>query len=581
MKLTFNRKIFLCTVLVFTLFAIGVILVEQERERAYKTEMLENNLNASAELIHNYMQEQHLPGNNMEVLSRFIELLPQRNMRVTVIAADGKVLFDNDVTEKDKMENHLDRPEIKKALIKDFGTNIRKSASVNTEYLYCAKYYQSYFIRVALPYQIDVKDFLKTDNVFLYFILVFFVIILFVLHYILNRFGNSINQLRDFVVSVNNEQPLPENTNFPDDELGEVASSVVDIYTKLDKSKKKISLEREKLLQHFHYSEEGFCIFTKDRNKIYANTHFIQFLNVIVDKPVLNPERLFEEDAFKELTAFLNNPDNKSLFTTKISKNGRHFNIRLFIFEDKSFEIIINDVTHTEKTRLVKQEMTNNIAHELRTPITSIRGFLETLINQKDSVPQEKQQGFLERAYTQVIRLSEIVQDISLITKTEEAPHRFQIEQVEIKPLLEELKSDMEIQLEKQKINLEISVPDQTQLNGNRTLLYSIFRNLIENSVRYGGEGIDIKISNYTEDKDFYYFSYYDTGKGVGAAHLNRIFERFYRINEGRTRETGGSGLGLSIVKNAVLFHKGEIVAKERIGGGLEFLFTLKKDVKK
>lgn len=95
---------------------------------------------------------------------------------------------------------------------------------------------------------------------------------------------------------------------------------------------------------------------------------------------------------------------------------------------------------------------------------------------------------------------------------------------------------------------------------------------------QYAGEGIEIRVSKYKEDKDFYYFSFYDTGIGIyDETHLTRLFERFYRINEGRTRDTGGTGLGLSIVKNAVAFHKGTITAKNRKEGGLEFLFQLHK----
>lgn len=115
------------------------------------------------------------------------------------------------------------------------------------------------------------------------------------------------------------------------------------------------------------------------------------------------------------------------------------------------------------------------------------------------------------------------------------------------------------------------------EIEGNHTLLYSIFRNLIDNALSYAGENITIGIDNYTEDNEFYYFSLYDTGCGVEEAFLDRIFDRFYRINEGRSRKNGGSGLGLSIVKNAVLFHKGQISAKNRKDGGLEFIFSLRK----
>jgi signal transduction histidine kinase len=168
---------------------------------------------------------------------------------------------------------------------------------------------------------------------------------------------------------------------------------------------------------------------------------------------------------------------------------------------------------------------------------------------------------------------------MSLITKMEEAPQSFKLEAVEMKNLLENLNSDLEILLREKNIKMEWNLTKNIIVNGNRNLLYSIFRNLTDNVIRYAGTAVTVSIKMYNEDKDFYYFSYADTGAGIpDEHHLSRLFERFYRINEGRTRDTGGSGLGLSIVKNAVAFHKGTIVAKNRAGGGLEFLFTLRKE---
>ena len=116
-----------------------------------------------------------------------------------------------------------------------------------------------------------------------------------------------------------------------------------------------------------------------------------------------------------------------------------------------------------------------------------------------------------------------------------------------------------------------------TTVEGNHTLLYSIFWNLTDNAVNYAGEGVTITIEQYAEDDDFYYFSFHDNGCGVPEADLEKIFVRFYRVDEGRSRKNGGSGLGLSIVRNSVLYHKGRISAKNRKEGGLEFLFSLAK----
>jgi two-component system phosphate regulon sensor histidine kinase PhoR len=123
-----------------------------------------------------------------------------------------------------------------------------------------------------------------------------------------------------------------------------------------------------------------------------------------------------------------------------------------------------------------------------------------------------------------------------------------------------------------------VVVADNVVIHGNRTLLYSIFRNLAENSIAYAGDNVEIVVRCYSESDDAYFIEFHDNGVGVDEKHLVRIFERFYRVSEGRTRVTGGSGLGLSIVKNAVLFHKGSIVAKNRAEGGLSFLITFPKN---
>jgi two-component system OmpR family sensor kinase/two-component system phosphate regulon sensor histidine kinase PhoR len=115
---------------------------------------------------------------------------------------------------------------------------------------------------------------------------------------------------------------------------------------------------------------------------------------------------------------------------------------------------------------------------------------------------------------------------------------------------------------------------------GNSGLLYSIFRNLFDNSIDHAGEGIVIHLDNYLNDDEFYYFSYSDTGTGVPEEDLPRLFERFYRVDKGRERKKGGTGLGLAIVKNAIHFHKGEISVRNRAGGGLEFLFTMARDMR-
>lgn len=575
MKLTYKQRLFGIIFVIFAVFSLCIIVSEQREERKFRTEALESKLDGYVEVIHRYIEQKQLPISDSIAVPTVVNILPEE-LRVTLIDAEGNVFYENDTQNIKQLGNHLDRPEIMKALYQDYGSNIRMSASMNHEYLYYAKFFGKYFVRVALPYNIQVKNVLQPDNFFIYIVLVMFVIVFILLNLVAGRFEKSITKLRDITSRLKNDQPLPTDITFPDDELGDMGKELVDIFNFREESKLAVELEREKLIQHFQFSETGLCIFSPKRKKIYANSHFLQNINQIVDKPIFDADNIFGDKVLQPIDDFFETKrlgDNHLAF--QVAKNAKTFNIQVIVFDDQSFEITIRDVTQVERNRQLKQEMTNNIAHELRTPVTSLRGFLETLHDQ--DLPAERQSQFIERAYLQSIRLSNLIEDISLLSKIDEASNKFTMDKVNLVQVINEVRIDLTDRLKANNIDLFIKVNPELTVHGNETLLYSIFRNLMDNTINYAGKDIEIHIKDYMEDNKFVYISYYDTGIGVDEQHMVRLFERFYRVNEGRTRETGGSGLGLSIVKNAVKLHKGEIHARKFSKGGLEFLFTLAK----
>jgi two-component system OmpR family sensor kinase/two-component system phosphate regulon sensor histidine kinase PhoR len=575
MKTTYRQRIFGYILLIFLLFAGGVVLIEQRQERKFRTADLEARLDGYTEIIHEFISRNQLFRDSIGRVGELCFLLPE-HVRISVIDSEGAVLFDNEVSDIDHLDNHLNRPEIMNALYSSYGSNVRTSASTRQEDLYYARRFRPYYVRVALPYNLETRNMLKADNLFIYMILALFAVTLIFINYVAERFSQSILQLKKFASRIQRGQPIPEQIAFQEDEVGEIGHELIDIFKQMEASKRKLEIEREKLIRHFRFSGEGLCIFNPDMKKIYANTNFIQYINLMTDQPTFDAEDILKDAVFKPVTDFINDKKravNHTVFP--IHKNGKTFSVQAIVFEDDSFEIIIKDVSKAEKTRLLKQEMTSNIAHELRTPVTSLRGYLETLNSRE--LDENKQKQFIERAFLQTIRLSNLIEDVSIISKIEEAPSQFTIETLNLALLVNEVRIDLSDKLAARHISFVSSIDDKLTLKGNYTLLYSIFRNLADNSISYAGEHIEIHISQYAEDEHSFYFSYYDTGTGVNEQHLPRLFERFYRVSEGRTRDTGGSGLGLSIVKNAILFHKGDIQVKNRINGGLEFLFTLKK----
>ena len=568
MKISYKQRLFLYFFVIFALFTGGILVVEQSHERSFKAEALEAKLDAYAEVVHVSLVRGH---DDVQQLDSLAGLFPP-NIRLTLIDKQGQVLFDNALKETGQLENHLQRSEVLAAKKEGKGTDIRVSASNQQEYLYYAKRFNRYYIRVALPFDIQVQHLLKADNAFLHYIMGLFVLMLLLINYVSNRFGKSIRQLHDFVRTDGNGE-----IEFPNDELGEIGTEIAKNYHQLKESRQAIAIEREKLLQHVHSSEEGICFFSADKSIEFHNGLFIQYLNIIAEESNSESVVVLSDPAFDKLNIFLLEEGMyENYFEMQVTRHGKVFAVRANVFENNSFEVIINDITRQEKTRQMKQEITGNIAHELRTPVTSIRGYLETVLEQP--LDEKKERDFLSKAYNQTLVLSELIRDMGLITKIEEAPQSFQLEAVPILDLLRSIQADLEIPLKEKGITMAWNVTENVVVHGNRHLLYSVFRNLTDNAIRYAGNDIKIYINSYREESDFYHFSYSDTGVGIAnEQHLTRLFERFYRVNEGRTRDTGGSGLGLSIVKNAILFHKGTITAKNKTGGGLEFLFTLPK----
>ena len=228
---------------------------------------------------------------------------------------------------------------------------------------------------------------------------------------------------------------------------------------------------------------------------------------------------------------------------------------------------------HQEKLR-IKRQLTNNINHELKTPVAAIQGYLETMTTAKDMTAEERD-AFIAKCYAHCQRLTQLLNDVSTITRLEDGSSRIECESVDLRAIVDEIASEVALLPDDKRMRMNIELPAPMQVMGNSTLLMSIFKNLTDNAIAYSG-GRDIFV-RCTEDDKMYTISFFDNGIGVDSDHINHIFERFYRIDKGRSRKLGGTGLGLSIVKNAVLFHGGDIQVANRKVGGLEFTFTLPK----
>jgi len=574
--MTLNRKLFLYLFSAFFSLIAVITFFQYQREKEFRTEQLDQLLSTYNYTINNYIDKKAWTPNE---LREFITVFPDTLLRVTLIDKEGKVLFDNSVADGTKLENHINRPEIVMANSQITGKAIRHSTSIGKDFYYLAHRFGSYYVRTALPFNLNVVEMLKANTFFLYFMAFILLLAIFALFFISKNFTDSIARLRIFTQKAESGEMLETDIYFPNDELGEISRNIVHLYKQMQETKDDVNNEREKLIKHLQISQEGLGIFSPEKKELLVNSHFIQYTNILSDQQSENSDKIFNLAEFEEINQFINESFKNDQLTRKkmvIEKNGRVFMVRCIVFQDNTFEISINDITVQERDNELKRHLTQNISHELKTPVSSIMGYMESILENPDLDPA-RQKFFVERSFMQAKRLTALLQDISTLNKIDEGKRLFQKEPCDLAQIINDVLFDVHLQIEQKKCVILRNYNAVLPLQGNRSLLYSIFRNLTDNAITYGGEQIVIDISCYREDEQFYYFSFSDNGVGIAEEHLGKVFERFYRVDKGRSRKIGGTGLGLAIVKNAVLLHKGTISAKSVSTGGLSFIFSLRK----
>lgn len=583
--MSFSQRLFFSVIALFLAFVICFLAFQYRREKEYKVELLNTQLQNYNDQLSDFIFQQDTLDTGM--LRSYVRSHHLNDLRVTLIEPTGKVIFDNLRMDAEQFKNHLGRTEIKQALQQGSGYAIhRQSESVGGEFFYSARYYPelNIIIRSALPYNVSLIQSLSTDPHYIWFAIVISVVLIGMFYSFTHKLGMSIIHLQQFALKADRNEAIDPNIqkSFPKNELGEISTHIIQIYHRLHRTKEALYIEREKLITHLQISHEGLGVFTKEKEEILVNLLFKQYMNFISDKNLSHMKEVFSVPELNPITLFLAENQKKPNKEVKrmsldIDKDGRIFALECILFQDASFEISINDVTQeTEQARLKKQ-LTQNIAHELKTPVSSIQGYLETIVNNPD-LSRDKLDQFIARSYAQSNRLTHLLSDISLLTRMEEAPNMTEKESVNLYQMVQNIFNEVALQLEEKQIKTQNLLPANLYIKGNPSLLYSIFRNLTDNVIAYAGTDINITIRCFRQGEKFYYFSFADTGIGVTPEHLGRLFERFYRVDKGRSRKLGGTGLGLAIVKNAVLLHEGSIFAKNNPEGGLEFIFTLSKE---
>ena len=242
---------------------------------------------------------------------------------------------------------------------------------------------------------------------------------------------------------------------------------------------------------------------------------------------------------------------------------------------------VLHDISRLKHLEKLRKEFVANVSHELKTPLTVIKGFSETLVEDHDQLPEEARQRFLVKILKSVQRLHLLIEDLLTLSRLESGPEKLkrmpQALPTLVKDLVENFEARLDPDLQTIKLDLDSRI-HYVHVDGVR--ISQAFENLIDNAIRYAGEFSNINVKlELQPDAKWIHCSIQDDGVGIPQKDLPHIFERFYRVDKGRSRERGGTGLGLSIVKHIILLHGGQIFADSEPGKGTKIWFTLPAEI--
>lgn len=459
-KFSYHHRLFLL-LLSFAWILIAVCIVFQyEREKEYRIEQL----NTLLQYFNRSLGDRIASSTSSADAVRSLRA-PMPGTRISVIDLKGNVVFDNTIDTL-RNTNHLDRPEVRDAIILGEGCKVRRhSTSTDSNYFYSATRTGDLIVRSAVPYSVSLARLLEADKSFLWFMAAVTVIMSLLAWIATKRIGNAVSRLNIFARRAEKGERIYDDDTFPHDELGEISHHIVRLYAERDR-------------QH---------------------------------DEALRQER--------------------------------------------------------EKNR-IKKQLTNNINHELKTPLAAMQLCLETLMSHP-GLPEEKKDMLIRRCFDNSERLRALLTDVSTLTRLDDGGNVIAREPVSLGSVIRETLATFS---SPSLIPVTLDMPEDVTMTGNAPLLSAIFSNLIRNANAYSqGSAITLSVhrGNGTINVTFA-----DDGVGIPEQHLSHIFERFYRVDEGRSRASGGTGLGLSIVKNAVMFHHGTISVRNLPEGGLCFNIT-------
>jgi two-component system phosphate regulon sensor histidine kinase PhoR len=511
-----------------------------------------------------------------------LELSRQIGARITVVDAEGDVLGDSD-EDPAKMENHKNRPEIKTALANQIGQSIRFSSTIKIDMMYIAvplvkKDKIWGVVRLALPLT-EIKE--KLSNIYkiiIYSLLVGGLISLALGALVGRSFSSPLSEMKSFAQKIVQGDFRHKVKIRSEDEIGQLAESLNTMSEQLEKRIEAIIEDKNKIEAILSSMREGVIVIDKNENIVLFNSSLAKILELRSEKYIGKP--FWEIISNNEVNSILKKAlKKKNSFSVQASilqrSETRNVQIQTAPITDNKGRLlglvgVFHDVTELRKFEKARSEFIANVSHEIKTPITSIIGFVETL---KDGAINDlkKRDEFLNIIHSHSQRLDNLVNDILSLSRIEFREIEMNPAPISIKEILDNAKALYNDKIRSKKQSLRMQTPDELPAAfSDPEMIIQVFSNLIDNAVKFTPEKGKITVKAREED-DFIQIDVSDTGIGIEEEHLPRIFERFYRVDKARSREMGGTGLGLAIVKHIVNANRGKVSVKSEFGKGSTF----------
>ncbi|MCL7964304.1 MAG: ATP-binding protein [marine benthic group bacterium] len=490
-------------------------------------------------------------------------------VRVTLIDRDGNVLGDSEVeaSRLPTIENHADRPEVAAALEGREGSDLRASGTIALRLLYVAVPHSRGVVRLAQP-ESETTAFLgRTRQVAAATALLAFVLAMLLAGMVHRLRTTPLEKLRTALDRIGEGDLSTRIGGQGGGAAGALGHSIDEMALRLGERVEKLESERSELSTVFDRLDDGLAVIDREGQIQRVNRAFETW----VGRSELSGQRL---------ASLFRDPENRVAVDSALQGTAANHEtdlgnrtVLLSALPLKSGAlVVIRDLTRTRQLEGVRRDFVANVSHELKTPLTSMRGFAEALAD--SGVDPDTTRDFAGRILANTDRMQHLVDDLLDLARIESGAWRPEIEELRVRPLIDDAWASLQSGAERRGIRLEPDLPEDLKVRADREALFQVLSNLLDNAVRYAPDASPIRLTARPDDFGVR-FEVADEGPGIPSAQLERVFERFYRVDAARSREAGGTGLGLSIVKHLVAAHGGEVGIDSALGEGTRAWFVI------